>query len=135
MLTEARYFSACRLFLSARCGRKTSSFNINHLINIFNLIWHALCKLCQKQVLTLFNGLLDELTHTKGHIECQRLERKAESIDTCIDILNALTSMLDFDKGGEMALRLVGLYDYCVYRLYDACQNYRDSSLIFSGGF
>ena len=71
-------------------------------------------------VLMMFSGLLDELTRTKGHIESLRLERKAESINKCIDILNALTSALDFDKGGEVALRLAGLYDYCVYRLYDA---------------
>lgn len=71
-------------------------------------------------VLMLFTGLLDELTRAKGHIEARRFERKAESINKCIDILNALTSALDYDNGGELALRLAGLYDYCVYRLYDA---------------
>lgn len=71
-------------------------------------------------VLMLFTGLLDELTRAKGHIQARRYERKAGSINKCIDILNALTSALDFDNGGELALRLAGLYDYCVYRLYDA---------------
>lgn len=71
-------------------------------------------------VVMLFNGLLDELTRAKGHILARRFERKAESINKCIDILNALTSALDYERGGDLALRLAGLYDYCVYRLYDA---------------
>lgn len=71
-------------------------------------------------VLMLFNGLADELIRTRGHIAARRYERKAQSINKCIDILNALTSALDFDKGGELSLSLASLYDYCVYRLYDA---------------
>lgn len=71
-------------------------------------------------VLMLFNGLMDELVRAKSHIVARRYERKAQSVNKCIDILNALTSSLDFDKGGELALSLANLYDYCVYRLYDA---------------
>lgn len=71
-------------------------------------------------VVMLFNGLLDELTRVKGHIQARRYERKADSITRCIDILNALTSALDYERGGELTLRLAELYDYCVYRLYDA---------------
>lgn len=71
-------------------------------------------------VLMLFNGLMDELVRAKSHLAARRFERKAQSINKCIDILNALTSSLDFDKGGELAVSLANLYDYCVYRLYDA---------------
>lgn len=71
-------------------------------------------------VIMLFNGLMDELVRAKGHINSLRYERKATSISKCIDILNALTSALDYERGGELALQLAGLYDYCVYRLYDA---------------
>ncbi|WP_034943439.1 flagellar export chaperone FliS [Erwinia oleae] len=71
-------------------------------------------------VLMLFTGLMDELTCAKGHIQAKRFERKATSISKCIDILNALTSALDYERGGELSLRLASLYDYCVYRLYDA---------------
>ena len=71
-------------------------------------------------VLMLFNGLMDELVRAKSHLAARRFERKAHSINKCIDILNALTSALDFDKGGELAVSLANLYDYCVYRLYDA---------------
>lgn len=71
-------------------------------------------------VLMLFNGLMDELIRAKSHIAAKRYERKVASINKCIDILNALTSALDYEKGGELALSLANLYDYCVYRLYDA---------------
>ena len=74
-------------------------------------------------VLMLFRGMMDELVRAKSHISARRYERKAQSINKCIDILNALTSSLDFDKGGELALSLANLYDYCVYRLYDASNN------------
>ncbi|MGL4858645.1 MAG: flagellar export chaperone FliS [Enterobacteriaceae bacterium] len=71
-------------------------------------------------VLILFNGLMDELVRVKGHIEAKRYERKAQSINKCIDILNALSSALDYDKGGELAKTLAGLYDFSVHRLYEA---------------
>lgn len=71
-------------------------------------------------VLMLFNGLMDELVRAKSHIVAKRFERKVQSINKCIDILNALTSALDYEKGGELAVSLANLYDYCVYRLYDA---------------
>ena len=71
-------------------------------------------------VLMLFNGLMDDLVRAKSHIAARRYDRKVQSVNKCIDILNALTSSLDFEKGGELALSLANLYDYCVYRLYDA---------------
>lgn len=71
-------------------------------------------------VLMLFSGLMDELVRAKSHIMAKRYERKVQSINKCIDILNALTSALDYEKGGDLALSLANLYDYCVYRLYDA---------------
>ncbi|AMO80262.1 MAG: flagellar export chaperone FliS [Hafnia sp.] len=71
-------------------------------------------------VLMLFSGLMDELVRAKSHIAAKRYERKVQSINKCIDILNALTSALDYEKGGDLALSLANLYDYCVYRLYDA---------------
>ncbi len=71
-------------------------------------------------VLVLYAGVLDELERAKSHIASQRFERKAQSINKCIDILNALTSSLEFDTGGELVRNLSRLYDHCVYRLYEA---------------
>ena len=71
-------------------------------------------------VLVLYGGLMDELERAKSHIANKRFERKVQSINKCIDILNALTSSLEFEQGGELVLKLARLYDYCVYRLYEA---------------
>lgn len=68
----------------------------------------------------LFDGLQDELVRAKSHIVAKRYEHKAQSINKCIDILNALTSSLDFERGGELVVNLGKIYDFCVYRLYDA---------------
>ena len=64
--------------------------------------------------------LMDELERAKSHIEGRRFEKKAQSINKCIDILNALTSSLEFETGGELVVNLSRLYDHCVYRLYEA---------------
>ena len=71
-------------------------------------------------VLVLYAGLMDELERAKSHIENKRYERKAQSINKCIDILNALTSSLEFENGGDLVLNLARLYDHCVYRMYEA---------------
>ncbi|CFB69335.1 flagellar export chaperone FliS [Yersinia enterocolitica] len=71
-------------------------------------------------MLTLFNHLTDELIKAKGHITHKRYIHKANSINKCIDILNVMTSSLNFDGDNELATILSKIYDYCVYRLYDA---------------
>lgn len=71
-------------------------------------------------VLILMNGLLEELARTRAHIEARRYEAKATSLNKCIDILNGLSSALDFETGGEVVTNLGRLYDYCATRLYQA---------------
>lgn len=71
-------------------------------------------------VLVLMDGLLEELARTRAHIEARRYEKKAQSLDKCINILNGLSSSLDFDSGGEVVENLGRLYDYCAQRLYRA---------------
>jgi len=71
-------------------------------------------------VLMLTDGLLEELTRARAHIEARRYELKARSLDRCIDMLNGLSSALDFEAGGELVQNLSRLYDYCAERLYQA---------------
>ncbi|EIK45724.1 flagellar protein FliS [Cellvibrio sp. BR] len=70
-------------------------------------------------VLVLFDGLLDELARTRGHIEAKRYQEKGRSLEKCLNILNGLNSALDYDNGGEVVQGLSRLYDYCIYRLSD----------------
>lgn len=70
-------------------------------------------------VLVLVDGLLDELARARGHIEGRRYQQKGASLEKCMNILNGLSSALDFENGGEVVAGLARLYDYCIYRLAD----------------
>ena len=71
-------------------------------------------------VLLLTDGLLDELARARAHIVARRYEQKAASIDKCVEIINGLSSSLDFEQGGEVVANLARLYDFCVVRLHGA---------------
>lgn len=74
-------------------------------------------------VLVLLDGLLEELARARAHIEGKRYEAKANSLNKCVDVLNGLTSALDFEAGGEVVANLGRLYDYCAGRLHLAGHN------------
>lgn len=71
-------------------------------------------------VLVLTDGLLEELARARGHIVGKRFEHKANSINKCVEIINGLSSSLDFEHGGEVVANLARLYDYCAARLNTA---------------
>ncbi|WP_317203694.1 flagellar export chaperone FliS [Janthinobacterium sp.] len=71
-------------------------------------------------VLVLTDGLLEELARARGHIVGKRYEQKAVSLNKCIEIINGLSSSLDFEHGGEVVANLARLYDYCAERLFRA---------------
>lgn len=71
-------------------------------------------------VLLLTDGLLDELARARAHIVAKRYEQKAASIDKCIEIINGLSSSLDFEQGGETVANLARIYDFCASHLHGA---------------
>jgi len=71
-------------------------------------------------VLLLTDGLLDELARARAHIEARRYEQKAASIDKCVEIINGLSSSLDFEQGGETVVNLARIYDFCANHLHGA---------------
>jgi flagellar protein FliS len=71
-------------------------------------------------VLLLTDGLLDELARARAHIVNKRYEQKAKSIDKCVEIINGLSSSLDFEHGGEVVANLARLYEFCAARLHGA---------------
>lgn len=71
-------------------------------------------------VLVLTDGLLEELARARGHIIGKRYELKATSLNKCAEIINGLSSSLDYEQGGEVVANLGRLYDYCAARLYRA---------------
>jgi flagellar protein FliS len=71
-------------------------------------------------VLLLTDGLLDELARARAHIAAKRYEQKAASIDKCVEIINGLSSSLDFDQGGETVANLANIYEFCATHLHGA---------------
>jgi flagellar protein FliS len=71
-------------------------------------------------VLLLTDGLLDELARARAHIVAQRYEPRAASINKCVDIINGLSSSLDFEGGGQVVANLADLYDFCTRHLHGA---------------
>lgn len=69
-------------------------------------------------VLVLTDGLLEELARARAHIVHKRYELKAHSLSKCTEIINGLSSSLDYDHGGDVVANLGRLYDYCAGRLY-----------------
>jgi flagellar secretion chaperone FliS len=71
-------------------------------------------------VLMLNDGLLEELHRARAHVQARRYEMKARSLSRCVDMLNGLSSALDFEAGGELVVNLSRVYGYCIRRLYEA---------------
>ena len=69
-------------------------------------------------VLLLTDGVLAELARARGHIVGKRYEQKAVSLNKCTELINGVSSSLDFEQGGEVVANLGRLYEYCTGRLY-----------------
>lgn len=83
----------------------------------------------QQLVVMLIDGFLDELERVEGHIQAKNFERKAQSIKKCMDILGGLDAALDLEAGGEVAMNLHRLYDYCGRKLLDVSANMDNDAL------
>ena len=65
----------------------------------------------------LFDGLLESLAATKGHIQNGAIAEKGKSIARASRIVIGLQGALDFERGGDLANNLNELYGYVTRRL------------------
>ena len=63
-----------------------------------------------KQIVMLYDGAIKFLNLTAADIETQDFVAKAEHSTRALSIICYLQSILDFDKGGDVALSLDNLY-------------------------
>ena len=63
-----------------------------------------------KQIVMLYDGAIKFLNMTADDIENQDFVQKAEHSNRALDILNYLQSILDFERGGDVAVALDNLY-------------------------
>ena len=65
----------------------------------------------------LFDGLIESLAITKGHIQHNNIAEKSKAIARASRIVLGLQGALDFEKGGDLATNLNELYNYVTRRL------------------
>ncbi|AKO51840.1 flagellar protein FliS [Marinobacter psychrophilus] len=68
----------------------------------------------------LYNGALERINMAKARMQAKDFEGKGKLISKAIEIIGGLRSFLDFEKGGDLAPRLEGLYDYMERTLLEA---------------
>lgn len=68
----------------------------------------------------LYQGALDSLQQSLGHIERKEYEAKGKTIGRAITIIGGLQGFLDHEKGGDLSRNLDSLYDYMSVRLFEA---------------
>ncbi len=73
-----------------------------------------------KLIQLLYSGALERINMAKNRMQAQDYDGKAKLINKTIEIVGGLRSFLDLEKGGELALRLEGLYDYMERTLLEA---------------
>ncbi|MEH6561390.1 MAG: flagellar export chaperone FliS [Marinobacter sp.] len=73
-----------------------------------------------KLIQLLYNGALERINMAKARMQAKDYAGKGKLLGKAIEIIGGLKSFLDFEKGGELAARLEGLYDYMERTLLEA---------------
>jgi flagellar secretion chaperone FliS len=68
-------------------------------------------------ILFVYQETLKILNQILFYFEKNDVEKRVNAINKCIEILNTLISILNFDQGGEIAVRLRSLYLYSIKKL------------------
>ncbi|WP_457622722.1 flagellar export chaperone FliS [Persephonella sp.] len=73
-----------------------------------------------KQIIMLYDKAIVSLKQAVEDIENNRIKSKVENIQKATDIILALESALDLEKGGEIAQNLKDLYNFAYNKLLEA---------------
>lgn len=68
-------------------------------------------------ILFIYQEMLKVLNQTLYYFEKNEIEKRVSAINKGIEVLNALMSILNFEAGGEIAIRLRSLYLYSMKKL------------------
>lgn len=75
----------------------------------------------EKLVVLLYDGAIQHLSRAKVALETDNNKHSAQigiSLGKAMAILGELRSTLDMDRGGEIAVNLDRLYDFCLDQIY-----------------
>ncbi|WP_336366991.1 flagellar export chaperone FliS [Marinobacter sp. C2H3] len=73
-----------------------------------------------KLIQLLYAGALERINMAKARMQANDVEGKGRLISKSIEIIGGLRSFLNFEQGGDLAVRLEGLYDYMERTLFEA---------------
>ena len=73
-----------------------------------------------KMVVMLYEGSIRFLRDSITAIQCKDINRKRQSIDRAVAIVQHLRDTLDMDRGGQVASDLNRLYSYIASRILEA---------------
>jgi len=73
-----------------------------------------------KLIQLLYAGALERINMAKARMQAKDFEGKGKLITKTIEIIGGLRGFLDFEKGGDLAVRLEALYDYMERALLEA---------------
>lgn len=68
----------------------------------------------------LFEAALERIAVARGAMVHGNIAKKGELIGKAINIIELLRTVLDHDKGGELAANLDSLYEYMAWRLFQS---------------
>ena len=68
-------------------------------------------------ILFIYQEMLKVLNQTLYYFEKNDIEKRVNAINKGIEVVNALISILNFEAGGEIAIRLRSLYLYSIKKL------------------
>ena len=68
----------------------------------------------------LYQAAIERVREARRHLAAGDIAARARSITKAMEILTELTVSLDRERGGEIAARLLQLYDYMQRRLLEA---------------
>lgn len=71
-------------------------------------------------VVLLYDAAIQSIELARAGIESNNLKEKGRSLGRAISIVGELNSVLDFDRGGEIAASLHRLYEYILTELITA---------------
>lgn len=77
----------------------------------------------EKLIVMLYEGVIKFLRQAVSAMQSRDIERKRQSIDRALAVIQHLQSTLDRDKGGEVAVELDRLYVYITCRIMDGSVN------------
>jgi flagellar protein FliS len=73
----------------------------------------------EKLVVLLYEGVIRFLRQSVSAIEAKDIERKRQSIDRAVQVIQHLQSTLDRDRGGAISAELDRLYVYITSRIME----------------